>query len=98
MTVFLSPAQTAVLAKCEGVSLDPSVQEFNREGVRPDVARWLADQLVKALGGYDAGARGVRVGAVAGAGIGAVEAYAEANGFAAGARAQHQVQIARLES
>ena len=66
--------------------------------MRPDVARWLADQLVQALGGYDADAGGVGVGAVAGAGIGAVEAYAETNGFAAGARPQHQVQIARLES
>src|SRR3954467_7874503 len=43
------PAQASVLAKREGISLDPRVQEFNREGVRPDVAGRLADQLVQPL-------------------------------------------------
>src|SRR3569833_890218 len=62
-----------------------------------NLPRRLSDEVVQALLGYDAGAGGVRVSAMAGAWRGAIDSHTKPHRLALGSGAEYQEQIPRLE-
>ena len=88
------------LPKCEGKGLHARITEFDPEGAFLHRAV-LADQLVQTLGCDSAKAFGIRVHAMGCAGRLAVQRHAKADrfcGLTGFLRAQHQMQVARLEA
>src|ERR1700677_2759117 len=77
--------RTKVLTKGKRVSLHIGIKKLDREGAVHDRPA-LTDELVEPVVGHHALAVGVRIGAVAFAGRGAVDRYPEAHRLAVGAR------------
>src|ERR1700678_3967957 len=89
--------RTKPLTKGKRVSLHIGIEKLDREGAVHDRPA-LADELVEPVVGHHALAVGIDVGAVAFAGLSAVDRDAEAHRLAIGVRPEHQVQIAGMEA
>ena len=84
-------------AEGESVGLHAGIEEFDFEGAIRDRAV-LPDQLIEPLPIDGALAVGIGVGAMVGAGRGAVERHAEPDRFAVRGRAEHKMQIAGMKA
>src|SRR5271157_5371978 len=85
------------LAKGEGIGARAGVEKFNREQSVADGAL-LPHQLIEPLARHHAFALRIDVGAVVAARRLAVDGHAKPRRLAVGAGAEHQMQVARMET